>query len=244
MDRKRLIWRSVIVIIAASVTMTLFSAHDLRAQEKVLESSEEGGYMVSDPLEPWNRAMFSFNNFVYFHATRPVAQGYSKVVPKPARIGVKHFFHNWTFPIRWVNEVLQWRLKDAQEELFSFLVNTTMGCGGFVDMASNFDTLSTHEEDTGQTLGRWGMGQGMYIVWPLLGPSTVRDSVGFAGDYLMDPVSWINPLWASFSIRGYDVVNRTSLSLGEYESLIENSFDPYTAVKDAYLQHRRSQVAK
>ena len=208
------------------------------------EGGDEATYMVADPLEPWNRAMFSFNNFVYFKATKPVAKGYAAVVPKPARTGVKNFFRNLGFPIRFVNAVLQGKFQGAQQELFSFLVNTTMGVGGFVDAASRFDTLATYEEDTGQTLGKWGVGQGIYIVWPLLGPSTVRDSFGFAGDYVLDPVSYVNPIWLSFSVRGYEVVNETSLSLGEYESLIESSFDPYVAVKDAYLQHRASLVEK
>ena len=239
--RAAVFWR---VAAAVLLMLPLLSTSWAADQAGPPQSQESGSYMVSDPLEPWNRAMFSFNNFVYFHATKPVATGYAKVVPKPARVGVKHFFHNLAFPIRWVNELLQGRPKEAQEELFSFLVNTTMGCGGFLDAASHFETLATHQEDTGQTFARWGMGQGIYIVWPLLGPSTARDSLGFVGDYVMDPVSWVNPLWLSFSVRGYDVVNRTSLSLGEYQSLLENSFDPYTAVKDAYLQHRRAMVAK
>ncbi len=205
---------------------------------------EESAYMVSDPFEPWNRAVFSFNNFVYFKCTEPFAEGYAAVVPKPARTGIKNFFRNLGFPIRFINEVLQGKIEAAQQEMFSFIVNSTFGVGGFFDPASRFETLATYDEDTGQTLGRWGIGQGFYIVWPLLGPSTLRDSFGFAGDYFLDPVSYVNPIWLSFSVRGYEVINDTSLVLGEYESLLESSFDPYVAVKDAYLQHRRSIMRK
>jgi phospholipid-binding lipoprotein MlaA len=97
-------------------------------------------------------------------------------------------------------------------------------------------------EDTGQTLGTWCIGNGFYIILPILGPSTLRDSVGLVGDYFLLPVSYLRPFYISLGARSYEVINNTSLSIGEYESLKESAFDPYTALKDAYMQHRKKAV--
>ena len=131
------------------------------------------------PLEPFNRAMYHFNDKLYFWLLKPVAQGYGKVVPEAARVGVSNFFANLAFPIRFVNCLLQANFEGAAAELGRFTVNTLWGVGGFLDPASSKDiNLSKQDEDFGQTLGAYGLGQGFFINWPIFGPSSPRDTVG------------------------------------------------------------------
>ncbi|MBA4395482.1 MAG: hypothetical protein C0407_18175, partial [Desulfobacca sp.] len=133
---------------------------------------------IPDPLEPFNRAMFHFNDKLYFWVLKPVAQGYNKVVPEPARVGVKNFFSNLGFPARFVSCLLQADFKGAATQLGRFVVNTVWGVGGLLDPSSSEQlNIPKQDADLGQTLGIYGLGQGFYIVWPFLGPSSARDSV-------------------------------------------------------------------
>ena len=147
---------------------------------------------IADPLEPFNRAMFHFNDKLYFWALKPVAQGYGKVVPEVARVGVRNFFSNIASPIRIVNCVLQARFVDAVKELGRFAVNTVWGIGGLMDLASdNAVNLPKQDADFGQTLGVYGLGQGFYINWPIWGPSSPRDTVGLIGDAFLHPFTYL-----------------------------------------------------
>jgi len=199
--------------------------------------------VVSDPLEGFNRAMFRFNDRLYFWLLKPAAQGYSYVVPEKMRTGVDNFFHNLKFPIRFVNNILQGKFHHAALEFDRFWLNTVAGAG-FFNPASRHDELNIPEEDFGQTLGHYGMGDGFYIVWPVFGPSTARDTVGFGGDYFLDPVTYVEPWESSLGIAAYRKFNRVSLTIGDYETLIESAIDPYSAVKDAYIQYRTNQIEK
>jgi phospholipid-binding lipoprotein MlaA len=213
---------------------------DIEVPEKV---SEEAKGEIADPLEPFNRAMYHFNDKLYFWVLKPVAQGYGKVVPETARIGVSNFFANLAFPIRFVNCLLQANFKGAAAELGRFTVNTLWGVGGFLDPASSQDiNLSKQDEDFGQTLGAYGLGQGFFINWPLFGPSSPRDTVGLVGDAFLTPSTYLNPWYAGAGIRGYDRVNDTSLKIGDYESLKGAAIDPYVAIRDAYVQYRLKKV--
>jgi len=203
---------------------------------------EEIKVKVSDPLEFWNRAMFHFNDKLYFWILKPLARGYRAVIPKPARVCVKNFFHNLTTPIRMVNCLLQGKVGAAGGELGRFIVNSTVGVLGFGNPARHFPKLNPREEDLGQTLGTYGIGNGPYIVWPILGPSTLRDSIGLAGDWFLNPVSYVEPTEASLEIKGYEIVNNTSLRIGEYESIKKASLEPYVAIRDGYIQYRRKKV--
>jgi phospholipid-binding lipoprotein MlaA len=203
---------------------------------------EEIKVEVSDPLEFWNRAMFHFNDKLYFWILKPLARGYRAVIPKPARVGVKNFFHNLTTPLRMVNCLLQGKVSAAGGELGRFIVNSTVGVLGFGNPARHFPKLNPREEDLGQTLGTYGIGNGPYIVWPILGPSTLRDSIGLAGDWFLNPVSYVEPTEASLEIKGYEIVNNTSLRIGEYESIKKASLEPYVAIRDGYIQYRRKKV--
>jgi phospholipid-binding lipoprotein MlaA len=213
---------------------------DIEVPEKV---SEEAKAQIADPLELFNRAMYHFNDKLYFWVLKPVAQGYGKVVPETARIGVSNFFVNLAFPIRFVNCLLQANFKGAATELGRFTLNTIWGIGGVLDLASSKDiNLSKQDEDFGQTLGVYGIGQGFYINWPIFGPSSARDTLGLVGDAFLTPYSYLSPWYAGTGTKVYDRVNDTSLKIGDYESLKEAAIDPYVAIRDAYVQYRLKKV--
>jgi phospholipid-binding lipoprotein MlaA len=213
---------------------------DIEVSGKV---GEEAKGEIADPLEPFNRAMYHFNDKLYFWVLKPVAQGYGKVVPEAARVGVNNFFANLGFPIRFVNCLLQANFEGAAEELGRFTVNTLWGVGGVLDPASSKDiNLSKQDEDFGQTLGSYGLGQGFFINWPLFGPSSPRDTVGLVGDAFLTPFSYLSPWYAGAGTRAYDMVNDTSLKIGDYESLKEAAIDPYVAIRDAYVQYRLKKI--
>ncbi len=205
------------------------------------EELEEEIYAVSDPLAPWNRTMFNFNDKLYFWFLKPVSSGYVSVVPSPVRSGISNFFDNLSTPIRMTSSLLQGKGTQAQAEFARFLFNTTFGVFGFGSPADDYPHLTKKDEDLGQALGAHGVGNGWYVVWPVLGPSTLRDTVGTVGDAFMNPVSYL-PLGASMGITGEKKLNETSYRIGDYETLKEASIDPYEALRDAYLQHRQTKV--
>jgi phospholipid-binding lipoprotein MlaA len=198
---------------------------------------------IADPLEPFNRAMHQFNDKLYFWALKPVAQGYKIVVPEQARISVKNFFSNLGFPNRFLSCLLQTDFSGAATELGRFTINTIWGIGGLLDPSSNKELdLQMQDTDMGQTLGVYGVGQGFYIVWPILGPSSPRDSIDIVSEYFLYPVSYIYPWYAWLGVRGYEEVNTTSLRIGDYEALKDAAIDPYVAFRDAYIQYRLKKV--
>jgi len=197
---------------------------------------------VADPLSPWNRAMFHFNDKLYFWLLKPFSRGYKVVIPTPVRSGVKNFFHNITMPIRMVSCLLQGKGRAASAELSRFLINSTVGVLGFGNPAKRWPELSPSEEDLGQTLGSYGIGNGFYIVWPVLGPSTIRDSIGMVGDWFLDPVSYVESTETYVGVWTFENVNETSFKIGDYESLKEAAIDPYVALRNAYIQHRKKKV--
>jgi phospholipid-binding lipoprotein MlaA len=205
------------------------------------EFEEEKG-RVADPLAFWNRAMFHFNDKFYFWVLKPVAKGYRAAVPSMVRIGVKNFFTNLTTPIRLINCILQWKWQAANAEFARFLLNSTVGVLGFGNPAKKYPKLSPSEEDFGQTLAVYGIGNGFYVVWPFLGPSTLRDSVGLVGDGFLNPVYYVKPMEAALGIKAYEIVNETSFKIGDYESLKKAAINPYEALRDAYIQHRKNKV--
>ena len=197
---------------------------------------------IADPLYPWNKAMYHFNDKLYFWVLKPVSQGYSKVFPEDIRIAVSNFFENIYTPIRFVSSLLQLKMKDAGNELLRFLYNTTAGIGGLADAARADFNMQRKDEDIGQTLGSYGIGHGFYIIWPFIGPSSLRDTAGKIGDIFLNPVSYINPIEDSIGITAYDKVNETSLHIGDYEDLKKSAIDPYVSIRDAYVQYRKKKV--
>jgi len=187
--------------------------------------------------------MFTFNDRLYFWVLKPVAEGYSAVVPEPARVSVGNFFSNLRAPIRFVNCVLQANLIGASTELFRFMLNSTIGLAGLFDPAGGEEIgLLRQDEDFGQTLGVYGVGQGFYIVWPFFGPSSPRDTVGMVGDFFSYPISYLDPWYAWTAVRGYQAINDTSLQIGDYEAIKDAAIDPYVSIRNAYIQYRQKKV--
>lgn len=204
---------------------------------------EEPPESIPDPLEPLNRLFFRFNDRLYFWVLKPAASGYKAVFPEPVRVGVRNFFSNLTTPIRFVNCLLQGNLKGAGNETFRLVLNSTLGLAGFLDPAKKELQVEKEDEDFGQTLGTWGIGPILYVEWPLLGASSLRDSIGYVGDLALDPRTYLIPsVPLNLGIRSYEEVNDHSLTLGEYEDLIKASIDPYVAKRDAYFQYRRTKI--
>ncbi len=205
---------------------------------------EEKAVTVADPLSFWNRAMFHFNDKLYFWFLKPVAKGYRVVIPGVIRTGVRNFFSNIFTPIRLTSCVLQGKVKAGGTELTRFVVNSTVGVLGFGDPARKYLNLDISDEDLGQTLGVYGIGNGFYLVWPFLGPSTLRDSVGMVGDRFLNPITYVKPVEASVAIWSYDKINETSMHIGDYESIKDAAIEPYEAFRDAYIQYRNNKVKK
>ena len=203
---------------------------------------EEKALAVVDPLSFWNRAMYHFNDKLYFWFLKPVAKGYKVVIPGVVRTGVRNFFGNIFTPIRLTSCILQGKLKAGGTELTRFVVNTTVGILGFGDPAQKYLNLDIIDEDLGQTLGTYGIGNGFYLVWPVFGPSTLRDSVGMIGDGFLNPITYVKPGKASVAIWSYDKINETSLHIGDYEAIKEAAVEPYEAFRDAYIQYRNNKV--
>lgn len=196
-----------------------------------------------DSFEGYNRAMTKFNNFVFDYALSPITSGYNYIVPETPRVGVANFFENLLFPVRLVNNLLQFKFKNSFDETLRFLANTIFGVAGLGDVATNVYNIPKHNEDFGQTLGYYGVGSGAHFVLPFLGPSNLRDIVGLGGDYFAHPVSYVKPPLASFGIKTYEKINFVSLHKEEYESLRKDAFDLYILLRDAYEQ-RRNQLIK
>jgi len=218
--------------------------------EEVVEEPEQWGEEVAqetiaDPLEPLNRVFFKFNDKLYFWFLKPVARGYRFVVPEPIRVSVRNVFTNLAAPIRMANCLLQGKFRGFGREVLRFFVNSTAGVLGVADVATSGMHLEEQDEDFGQTLGFFGAGPGLFINWPILGPSSVRDTFGMVGDWFADPVNYLVPRrWDNIAVKGGDKVNRTSLSLGDYESLKKSALDPYVALRDAYFQYRKNKIKK
>lgn len=204
--------------------------------------AEAGVVHVADPIAPFNRAMYHFNDKFYFWILKPLTQGYKFLIPTPIRIVVKNFFFNLITPVRLVNCILQGKFHSAGTEFSRFVVNSTAGMLGLADPADNYPQLKAKDEDLGQTFGKYGIGNGFYIVWPILGPSTLRDTIGMAGDLFLNPVAYVQPTEAALEISALNKVNATSFHIGDYEAIKEASIDPYSAIRDAYVQHRMKKI--
>jgi len=202
-----------------------------------------------DPLADYNRTMTSFNHYVYLNVIEPTAKGYSKVVPEFARTGLSNFFDNITFPIRFVNNILQLKFTNAFEEFGRFTINSTIGVLGFMDPATKYN-LKQRDEDFGQTLGFYGLGEGFHIVLPFLGPSNLRDTLGLVADSYVNPLSDTGSLdykipdraEKTLGIQTVRVINTASLNQGRYETFTKDAIDLYSLLKNAYNQKREKEI--
>lgn len=194
-----------------------------------------------DPFEGFNRSMYGFNQAVDEAVLKPVSKAYKDGLPQIVQTGVRNFFSNIADIFISVNNLLQGKVIDAANDGLRFAVNTTIGGLGVMDWASEMG-LEKHNEDFGQTFGRWGVGDGAYIVWPLLGSSTVRDSVGEAFDIRVDPVRNHEPVTARNAMYLTRVVSKRADLLDASRILEEAALDKYIFERDAYLQRRRNLI--
>lgn len=196
----------------------------------------------ADPLEPLNRAVFSFNDGLDRVIVKPVATAYKTITPSPARTGVTNFFGNLSDAWSVVNNLLQFKPGEAGDSLARVALNSTFGLGGLIDFATDAD-IQKHTADFGQTLGVWGLGSGPYLVLPLLGPSSVRDTAGLLVDSQGDLVAQgIDDAPTRNSLIVLRVVNRRAELLSAGDVLEQAALDKYSFMRDVYLQHRSSLV--
>ncbi|WP_298014706.1 VacJ family lipoprotein [uncultured Aquabacterium sp.] len=199
------------------------------------------GPLERDPIEPWNRQVFSFNEAVDRTVLQPVARGYNAVVPSPVRTGVRNFMGNIGDAWSTVNLFLQGRFADGTLGVIRVSVNTTFGLLGVLDVATPMQ-LERQNEDLGQTFGVWGMRPGPYVVWPFLGSSTARDSVALPGDLYASPSSLGETAAQGLAITGLRLVSVRANILEATNLLDDVALDKYSFVRDAYLQRRQNLI--
>lgn len=198
-----------------------------------------------DPLEPLNRAFFDLNTNVDKALLIPVSKTYRAITPKPARNGIRNFLSNLHSPVVLVNDLLQGQWKRAGNTLTRFALNTTVGVGGLFDVAKS-NGIEKHKEDFGQTMAVAGIGSGPYLVLPLLGPSSVRDTLGRVPDYYFKPLAYTRFEGKNTFTTGRriaSITDKRSRSLKAVKKLRKNAFDEYTSVRDLYWQTRKSAIA-
>jgi len=194
-----------------------------------------------DRFERFNRTVYAFNTKVDHAVLRPVARGYVKAIPAPIRLHISDLLSNLAYPTVMVNDFLQGKADDGAADLARIVVNTTLGIGGLFDPASRMG-IERHDEDFGQTLGRWGMPSGPYLMLPFLGPSDMRDAFGLGVNYYALYELYSNNLfkdnWVSYSVSAVQVIN-TRAALLDTDQIIQSAYDPYAFVRNAYLQRRQ-----
>lgn len=194
-----------------------------------------------DPWLPFNEPVFSFNRQFDRVLVKPLATVWDTVVPDPVQRSLGRAFDNLGMPRRFLNSLFQAKLVGAGRELARFLLNTTFGIAGFFDVAKEMG-IEKSDEDTGQTLGVYGVGPGPYLILPFLPPLTVRDGIGWAADLAMDPLNYILPFPALAGTTGGKTINDRSLNLELYQNVEETVLDLYTAVRNGYLQRRAKAI--
>ncbi len=198
-----------------------------------------------DPLEGLNRGVYKFNDVADKAIIKPVATAYKAITPSPIRTGFNNFFSNLGSLTTVLNDLLQLKLASAFTDAGRFVINSTFGIAGFIDVAG-MDKIQNHKEDFGQTLGFWGVGNGAYLVLPLLGPSSLRDATGLAFDtFTTDPIQYtrnIGQIRLSNQLRAAQFLDKRTELLTATDLVDEASLDPYAFTRDAYLQKRASLV--
>ena len=195
-----------------------------------------------DPLERMNRAIYRFNNRVDRAVLKPVAKAYDAVLPDPVQHSISRFFSNLLSPTVILNAALQGKMRQSAADTGRFLVNTTVGIAGLFDVAIKIG-LPPHDEDFGQTLGVWGVGAGPYVVWPLLGPKNLRDSVGWVGDYFTQPITYVDDTRDQWSLWALNLIDTRANLLGVSNVLDQAAGqDEYLFVREAYSQRRTNLI--
>lgn len=191
----------------------------------------------ADPIEGVNRAIYNFNDGLDRHIIKPVAQGYAKVTPKGVRTGVTNFFDNISYLNVILNDILQGKVQQAARDTMRVALNTTVGIGGLYDAATP-SGFPKHDEDTGQTLGVWGFGEGSYLVVPLRGPNSLRDAPDLATSAVLNPLFYVSSIAISLPVGALGAVNTRANLLEATRIRDEAALDPYSFTREAYRQNR------
>lgn len=201
----------------------------------------------NDPAEPLNRAIFAVNQGVDTVLLRPATIAYRTLVPQPARTGLRNALRNIRTPVILLNDMLQGEPQRAGNTLGRFVVNTTLGLGGLIDVAERYWGVPFHNEDFGQTLARWGMGEGPYMMLPLLGPSNARDTLGFTVDIAAQPLTWVGQGFEvsllSYLRVGLGVLDARDAVQDTLDEVNRTSLDPYATLRSGYRQGRDAAIA-
>lgn len=214
-----------------------------RDEEPALRAPGGGVEEIRDPLETINRGIFAFNDVLDRFLIRPIAYGYGYVTPEIAKQSIRNFFSNLRAPIRFANDVLQLESEDAAITGGRFLINTTIGVLGFLDIADMVG-LEHHPADFSQTLHRYSVGPGPYIVIPVLGPSTLRDGVGIVADTFMDPLTYLLETYPRLAVAGVEGIVKRETLIRPLDELRAGSVDYYAALRAAYYQDRAVVLAR
>lgn len=228
--------RPIFALIASAVCLSACASTTREATEA----------SIYDPFEPLNRQIYGFNEGVDKAILGPVARGYIKAVPEPARDGVTNFLANTNSPVIFANDILQAKPQRAAETLSRFIINTTIGFGGLIDVAGK-SNLEGHTEDFGQTLAVWGVPNGIYVMTPFLGPSNLRDTTGRIVDMAFDPLTWIE--YGLSDLDLYISSSRVLVTAVDTRARLDPAFEnlrsqpePYVALRRAYSSNRESQI--
>lgn len=240
----------VLFLFLLTCSLVFVQADDSFGDEFEDEFTQKEQNSSWDPLKGYNIQMTKFNDFVYMNIMGPVAKGYKKVVSKPVREGVSNVFHNVQFPVRLTNNLLQLKFKNSIEETARFVINSTYGLAGFIDLAKKEGGLKPHNEDLGQTLGFYGVSDDLHIVLPLWGPSNLRDTIGKIGDNFLNPLVYAHSHEVDileddapyYLINVYSTINEYSLQVDKYEALRKDAVDLYPLLKNVYDQRRKKLI--
>ncbi len=233
-----------VISTALLLSLALSVAGCAKAQKPPVTATYQS-QQVADPLEPMNRAIFGFNDVVDQALIEPLAKGYVALLPQFMRDAVQNFMHNLQAPVDVANDLLQGNIDSAGVATARFVINSTVGIAGLVDVAAKKD-LKYKDEDFGQTLASWGVGNGFYLVLPIIGPSTLRDATGTFADAYADPVRmWsynTGHYWVYYTREGIQGLDTRSRLLKPVDDMRKNSLDYYAAARSAYIQHRNAVI--
>lgn len=246
-------------ILACLISLSFLSASDYigtttqNNDDFEAEFNTKNSENLFDPLSGYNEVMTSVNDKFYEYLLRPTAQGYAYVMPQMARHGVSNFFENIFYPIRLVNNLLQLKFYNSWEETERFVLNSTMGILGFRDVAAEELGIKAHDEDLGQTLGHYGVGNGFHVVLPLFGPSNVRDIAGLAGDMWLNPITYmkgrhdanlLDNSGQAMAATVFYTINKTSLHVKEYDNFKKDAIELYPFLRDVYESRRTKLISE
>ncbi|MBI3026007.1 MAG: VacJ family lipoprotein [Candidatus Tectomicrobia bacterium] len=246
-QRRRKPSRQARLWLAAALLASLAAVASCAAQQQALApgSPPQAEEEVPDPLEEINRAVFQLNELLDLVILRPLSEVYQTILPDPVRDSVRNFLRNLGSPVVFVNDVLQGRGERAQITFGRFIVNTTLGVGGLFDVAAGMDA-PYHSEDFGQTLGVWGLKPGIYLVVPILGPSTTRDAAGRLGDVLLNPLTYLYAAgdveYLPFVFNAAGAVDLRARNTELIDQLKRDALDYYILIRSIYLQIRESEI--